>query len=427
VQQTIVNTLQIVLWAIHRILPYARDLREHSDRAVERMIALLREFGLAVPLLVRSSGELIDGHLRLKAAKKLNLKEVPVIICDGWTSDQVKAFRLAVNRSADWATFDMGLVALEMTELQAAEFDLSLTAFDPCEIDRLLSSDEQLADDVPKPKANVVSSPGELWICDDHRVLCGDATIAMDVERVMSGRHCHLAVMDPPYGSEHGPEWREIAGLGAQRQTGGVVNDDCHDWTAAYQLFKGDVAYVWHGALHAGEVAAQLVNCGFEIRAEVIWVKTHFVLGRGHYSLQHQPCYYLVRKNKSARWTGDRSQSTVWEVPNLNSYGGDREETATGHSAQKPVELMRRPIVNHTARNDVIYDPFLGSGTTLIAAELTKRVCCGIELAPEYVDLILRRWQELTGRKAVLADSDKTFDQVEAERALLAQAKPEGD
>jgi DNA modification methylase len=150
-------------------------------------------------------------------------------------------------------------------------------------------------------------------------------------------------------------------------------------------------------------------------------------MSRGHYHWAHEPCFYLVRKGKSARWTGDRSQSTVWEVENLNPFGGDREETATGHSTQKPVELMRRPIVNHTERGDVLYYPFLGSGTTLIAAELTKRICCGIELAPEYVDLILRRWQGLTGRNAVLADSDKTFDQVEAERALLAQAKPEGD
>jgi DNA modification methylase len=184
---------------------------------------------------------------------------------------------------------------------------------------------------------------------------------------------------------------------------------------------------VWHDPLHAGEVAAQMVNCGFELRAEIIGVMPHFVMGRRHYHWAHQPCYYFVRKGKSARWTGDRSQSTVWDVSNLNPFGGDREETATGHGTQKPVELMRRPILNHGTRGDVIYDPFLGSGTTLIAAELTKRVCCGIELAPEYVDLILRRWQELTGRKAVLADSDKTFDQVEAERALLAQPKPEGD
>jgi DNA modification methylase len=220
------------------------------------------------------------------------------------------------------------------------------------------------------------------------------------------------------------PAWREQLGLGVQRQTGPSLNDDRADWTKAYQLFRGDVAFVWHAGVHAGEVAAGLMNSSFEIRGQIIWAKPHFVISRGHYHWQHEPCWYAVRKGQTAHWRGDRTESTLWEVATLNPFGGaNPEETATGHSAQKPVELMRRPILNHSEPGDCVYDPFLGSGTTLIAAELTERFCYGLEVAPQYVDIIIRRWQQLTGRQAVLAADGRTFQQVEAERTA-ASAEP---
>src|SRR5262245_35544674 len=182
-------------------------------------------------------------------------------------------------------------------------------------------------------------------------------------------------VTDPPYGVEYDPMWREEAGLGPQRQTGPVSNDDRVDWTPAYQLFPGHVAYVWHAGVHAVEVAAGLSRAEFEVRSQIIWAKQHFAMSRGHYHWQHEPCWYAVRNGRPSRWRGDRKQSTIWNVPNLNPMGGDRAEPKTGHGTQKPVELMRRPILNHTERGEVVYDPFLGSGTTLIAAEQTGRVC----------------------------------------------------
>jgi DNA modification methylase len=214
--------------------------------------------------------------------------------------------------------------------------------------------------------------------------------------------------------------WREAAGLGQQRQTGQVLNDDTVDWTPAYKLFAGDVAYVWHAGVHAGEVAAGLLSAEFQVRAQIIWAKQHFALSRGHYHWQHEPCWYAVRNGRPSRWRGDRKQSTIWNVPNLNPMGGDRAEQKTGHGTQKPVELMRRPIMNHTERGEVVYDPFLGSGTTLIAAEQTGRVCMGIDVDPRYVDVIVIRWQQLTGRTARMDASTATFEQVRAERQRLA-------
>jgi len=223
--------------------------------------------------------------------------------------------------------------------------------------------------------------------------------------------------VDPPYGVELDPMWRAEAGLGSPVQSGKVANDDRVDWSAAHRLFPGDVAYVWHAGLHSGPVAVGLQEVGFEIRAQIIWTKPHFVLSRGAYHWGHEPCYFCVRKGARSHWRGDRTQSTVWPVATLNPFGGKNpEETATGHGTQKPIELMRRPILNHTERGEAIYDPFLGSGTSLIAAELTERVCCGLEIDAQYVDVILCRWQQLTGRLATLDGDGRSFDEIKAER-----------
>jgi DNA modification methylase len=346
------------------------------------------------------------------------MTEVPVILCDEWSEAQVKAFRLMVNRSASWAEFDMELVALEMEELKALDFDLKLTGFKPVEIDELLfaKEDKEADEDVPAPQADVVTQLGDVWGCGKHRVLCGDATSEQAVELLLGGPKLALMVTDPPYGVEYDPNWRERAGLGRQRETGTIANDDQVDWTAAYRLFSGPVAYVWHAGIHAAEVARGLEAAGFRIRAQIIWAKQHFALSRGDYHWKHEPCWYAVREGQSSNWSGDRTQSTVWEVANLNPIGGTREEPATGHSAQKPVELMRRPILNNTQRGDIVYDPFLGSGTTLVAAERTDRICYGLDLDPRYVDVIVRRWQNLTGNVAVLEADGRSFDQVAAER-----------
>jgi DNA modification methylase len=236
------------------------------------------------------------------------------------------------------------------------------------------------------------------------------------VTRLLDEQTPVLMVTDAPYGVAYNPMWREQAGLGRQRQRGAVANDDRIDWTDAYRLFPGDVVYLWHAGIHAGAASDALHAAGFGIRAQIIWAKQHFVMSRGAYHWQHEPCFFAVRKGCQSHWRGNRTQSTLWQVPNLNSFGGDREEIATGHGTQKPVELMRRPILNHTERGDLVYDPFLGSGTTLIAAELLERVCYGIDIDPRYVDVIVRRWEQIAGKQATLADDGRTFEQVQSAR-----------
>jgi DNA modification methylase len=415
--------VQIEHWAISKLVPYSHNLRK-NDHAIEQMVASINQFGFKIPILVRSGGEIIDGHLRLKAAQKMGLNEVPVILCDEWAEAQVKAFRLLVNRSASWADWDTDLVKLELADLKSLDFDLSLTGFDPRELDDFLFDDADATseDAIPEPPEEPISRIGDLWILGVHRVLCGDATSEETVKQLFGVAMPVLMITDPPYGVDYDPEWRDRAGLGRTRQTGTVANDDRVDWSAAYQLFPGDVAYVWHAGVHAAEVASTLESVGFRIRAQIVWAKQHFALGRGDYHWQHEPAWYAVREGKSSHWNGDRTQSTLWQVANLNPFGGSSDETATGHGTQKPVELMRRPILNNTIRGDVIYDPFLGSGTTLIAAQLTERICCGLEIDPRYVDVIIRRWQLLTKQPAILEGDRRTFDDVAQERCAAVEA-----
>ena len=438
-QETAAQTPQIQVWPIDRLVFYARNPRK-NDAAVDRMCASIREFGFKIPCLARSDGTVVDGHLRLKAARKLgswpggDVTGVPTILCDEWSEAQVKAFRLMVNRSVTWADWDEELLALELQELNEADFDLTLTGFDPAEIDRFMASESAgLTDEdaAPEPPENPVTQAGDLWVLGNdpvHRVLFGDATKAEDVERLLAGQKApFLMVSDPPYGTETDPEWRsrDTNLQKSTRQSGTVVNDDRADWHEAWALFPGDVAYIWHAGVHAAEVAASLLIAGFMIRAQIIWKKQRFVISRGAYHWGHEPCWYSVRDGKTAHWCGDRKQSTVWEVDNLVSTNRadnsqDPENAITGHGTQKPVEIMRRPIVNHTVAGEVVYDPFLGSGSTLIACESTGRLCYGIDIDPKYVDCAVVRWQQFSGKQAILDGDGRTFEVVAEERRRAA-------
>ena len=387
-------------WPIERLVPYARNPRK-NDEQVERMVAAIREFGFRIPVVAKSDGTVVDGHLRLKAARKLGLMEVPVALADELTDAQVKAFRLLANRSANWAAWDEDLLALELEELQAMAFDVSLTGFDVAEIDSLLAkpTTDGLTDpdEVPETPAEPVSKPGAVWILGRHRLMCGDSTSADDVDRLLAGVRPHLMVTDPPYGVEYDPAWRNEALSGQKtKRTGMVLNDDRADWREAWALFPGDVAYVWHGALHAATVAESLVACGFGIRSQIIWAKERLVLSRGHYHWMHEPCWYAVKGK--AHWSGDRKQVTIWNIP---SKGQDAD---TIHGTQKPVECMKRPMENNSSPGQAVYEPFSGSGTSIIAAEITGRACLAMELNPAYVDVAVKRWEDFTGEKAVLED-----------------------
>ena len=404
--------LTVEQWPVARLIPYARNPRKNEE-AVDRMCGAIREFGFRIPIVARSDGTVVDGHLRLKAAQRLGLPEVPVALADELTEAQIKAFRLLANRSATWADWNDELLALELQDLQDVGFDMQLVGFSGDEIAGLLAvhavglTDPDAVPDIP---VDPTTKLGDVWALGVHRIACGDCTDPAVVDRVLNGARPHLMVTDPPYGVQYDPSWRNQAGVSNTRRLGVVENDGRADWRAAWQLFAGDVAYVWHGALHASTVAESLVATGFEIRSQIIWAKDGLVLGRGHYHWQHEPAWYAVRKTATGHWAGDRKQTTLWRIASKS------QDAETVHSTQKPVECMRRPIENNSSPGDAVYEPFSGSGTTIIAAEMTGRSCHAIELSERYVDIAIKRWQDFTGQAATLNGDHRTFADVAAER-----------
>lgn len=406
-------------WPLDRLLPYAANARTHSESQVAQIAGSIAEFGFNVPVLVDDKGVLIAGHGRLLAARHLGLDAVPVIRLGHLTDAQARAYRLADNQLALNAGWDDELLAAELARLQEDGFSLDLIGFSDEDLERLMAplDDEAEGDgeadegETPEPPADPVTRPGDLWILGRHRLLCGDSTNATDVERLLAGAVPHLMVTDPPYGVEYDPTWRNEAGVSSTSRTGKVANDDRADWQEAWALFPGEVAYVWHAAIFAKVVADSLEANDFKIRAQIIWSKNRFVLGRGDYHWQHEPCWYAVRKTGTGHWQGARDQATIWAIGN----NGDEDE-ATVHGTQKPVDCMRRPILNNSAEGDGVYEPFAGSGTTVIAAETTGRLCFAMELNPAYADVIVGRWQKLTGQKAVLDGDGRSFEDLAAER-----------
>ncbi|MGD0301261.1 MAG: DNA modification methylase [Bryobacteraceae bacterium] len=423
--------LKVEYWPITKLQPYHRNPRK-NDPAVDRMVGSIREFGFKVPVLARSDGEVVDGHLRLKAAKKLEIAEVPVILCDEWTDAQVKAFRLMVNRSVGWAEWDDELVGLELLELKDLDFDLRLTGFDAHEIDDFLLSPELEAgaDTVAEVPDRPVSKLGDLWLCGKHRVMCGDATSTEAVTRLCGSEAPTVLITDPPYGIGLDSEWRDRAGLNGHGPAEGsymkhrteghnnttISSDTRADWSEAFGLVPSlQVGYIWHASKFTREVLNGLLRIGFDHHQQIIWNKGRTVLTRTHYWFQHEPCWYVRKKN--APWFGKPGEnSTVWEVASPKFIMGGSKEEKFDHPTQKPLELMRRPILNHTRRGELVYDPFLGSGTTLIAAETMDRICYGLEIDPRYVDVVVGRWQKLTGKGAMLEGSRRSFDEIAAER-----------
>jgi len=230
------------------------------------------------------------------------------------------------------------------------------------------------------------------------------------VARLLNGVKPTLMVSDPPFGVNYDPAWRNRAGLSETKRTGKVLNDDRADWREAWALFPGDVAYVWHGALHATTVAESLVACGFAIRSQIIWAKDRLVLSRGDYHWQHEPCWYAVRTTGKGHWSGDRKQTTLWQIASRD------QDTATVHGTQKPVECLRRPMLNNASPGQAVYEPFCGSGSSIIAAETCGRACHAMELDPTYVDVAVTRWQAFTGKAAVLEGDGRPFAEIAAQR-----------
>lgn len=394
------------------LIPYARNSRTHSDVQVAQIAASIREFGFTNPILVDGENGIIAGHGRLLAAQKLGINSVPVIELAGMSKTQKRAYIIADNKLALNAGWDEELLGLELADLGGLGFDLSFTGFSDIEILSLTSGGNPGLtdpDDVPEVPEQSTSVLGDVWLLGGHRLVCGDATNPSDVERALAGVKPHLCVTDPPYGVEYDPAWREQRGIASEGLAKGtVLNDDRADWREAWALFPGDVVYCWHAALQSDAFMASLKAAGFQIRSQIIWDKTRLIISRGDYHFQHEPCWYAVRKGKKGHWSGDRKQTTVWSIPHRKS--------ASGHGTEKPVECMRRPIENNSSLGQAVYEPFCGSGTTIIAAEMTGRTCHAVELNPAYVDVAVRRWEAFTGKQGMLEETQQCFAEVTIER-----------
>jgi DNA modification methylase len=407
-----VDRLRLEMWPVERLIPSARNARTHSGAQIAEIAGSIQAFGFSNPILIGTEGDVIAGHGRLAAARQLGLAEVPVIVLSGLTELQQRQLMLADNRIALNAGWDLEMLTLELTDLKVLGADLDRLGFTAEELAKALNpagtaglTDEN---EVPELPEKAVTAVGDIWLAGSHRIACGDSTDAAAVAALLGGVAPVLLVTDPPYGVDYDPAWRHRLGVNRSARRGKVRNDNQADWGAAWALFPGNIAYVWHGALHATTVAESLVGQGFSIRAQIIWAKERLVMSRGDYHWQHEPCWYAVRAK--GHWTGDRKQTTLWNI----ASGG--QDTETPHSTQKPVECMRRPMQNNSNPGQAVYDPFLGSGTTLIAAETIGRVCLAMELEPRYVDVAERRWQAFTGMMACLLGDGRSFEVIAAER-----------
>lgn len=402
-------------WPIERCIGYARNPRK-NDHAVDKMAAAIREFGFRVPMLAKSDGTVVDGHLRLKAARKLGMNTIPVLLADDMTDIQIKAFRLSVNKMADLADWDDELLALEFADLDAEGFDLALTGFDPDEIARYMTTaTEGLTDpdDVPEAPKVPVTKLGDVWLMGSHRLLCGSSTDEHSVKALLADQMPNTMITDPPYGVKYEAGWRAKAAgrIASARETNSnMMNDDQCDWYDAYVLFPGTVAYVWHASANADVVMNGLRRAGFEIKQQIIWNKNALVLGRSDYQWKHEPCWYATKPNGDRNWKGGRTQTTVWDIKSVR-----HEEYKTAHPTQKPVEIYVRGLQHHTNQGEYVYEPFGGSGTAIIACEKLGRRSLSMELDPKYCDIIVKRWQDFTGQSATLESTGKTYAQLEEE------------
>lgn len=408
--------LKIEYWPIDRLVFYARNPRK-NEHAVPKMASLIKEFGFKVPVVARSDGSVVDGHLRLMAARHLGMETVPVVLADEWTEAQVKAFRIAVNKSAEFAEWDTAMLKLEVEDLKELDFDLELTGFELPELEDILgegagggTEGQTDPDAVPEAQEEPVSRLGDVWLLGRHRLMCGDSTDAGSVALLMNGSNADLLLTDPPY---------NVSYEGATKDRLTILNDSMDDekfrsfladaFKAADTVMKNGAAfYIWHADSEGYNFRGAVRDTGWMVRQCLIWVKNSMVLGRQDYQWKHEPCLYGWKDGAAHLWTSDRRQTTVLEFNKPNRNGE--------HPTMKPVELFEYQMLNSTNREAVVLDLFGGSGTTMIAAEKNGRSARLMELDPRYCDVIVRRWQDFTGQEATLEADGRTFARVKEER-----------
>jgi DNA modification methylase len=390
------DTMLVKMWPLARLKPYPGNPRI-NDAAVDAVANSIKEFGWRVPIVVDEEGVILAGHTRLKAALKLKLSEVPVHVARGLTPEQARAFRIADNQTSAIAEWDEDRLIAELLALQATDYDLSLTGFEDDELTRMLAQTQEFQadpDDVPEPPDEAITLPGDLWLMGNHRLLCGDATKPDNIARLMNGVQTDLLLTDPPYG---------VAYVGRTADALTIANDDL-DEPALRHLFVGALNaakphlkpgaafYLWHADSAGFTFRAACEDAGFRVRQCLVWVKSCFSLGRQDYQWKHEPCLYGWADDATHTWLGNRSQTTVLEF--------DKPSRNAEHPTMKPVELFAYLLGNSCKPGGVVLDPFAGSGTTVLACEMRGCHAYVSELDPKYCDVIVKRWSQVTGKKA---------------------------
>jgi DNA modification methylase len=407
------NALQIHYRAIDSLIPYIRNAKQHSDAQVAQIAASIREFGWGAPILVDGQNNVIAGHGRLLAARKLGLSDVPVVPLEHLTDTQRRAMILADNKIGENASWENELLGIELAELQSAGFDLGLTGFTPEEWDALIAGDEAakdgLTDDdaVPEVQETAVSQTGDVWLLGEHKLLCGDATKPDDYTALLGDELVDMTFTDPPYNVNYANTAKDKM-RGKNRP---ILNDNLGDGFGAFLVAAcQNILTVTKGAVYIAMSSSELDTLQSAFRTAggkwstfIIWAKNTFTLGRADYQRQYEPILYGWREGTDHFWCGARDQGDVWQIkkPQKNDL----------HPTMKPVELVERAVRNSSKTRDIVLDPFGGSGTTLIACEKSGRRARLIELDPKYVDVIVRRWQDFTGGKAVRQSDNMAFDQ----------------
>lgn len=392
------DVAELIYRPVDQLIPYARNSRTHTDAQIKQIVASIREFGFTNPVLIREGDDgvltIIAGHARCIAAAQLGLTEVPTLDLNYLSEIEARAYVIADNRLAELAGWDLEMLALEFDDLELAQYDLNLTGFDDKGRNKVINELERQnernrrddEDDPTKMPAKTKIKPGDVIELGNHKLICGDATDKAVHFELLGLEKPQLMVTDPPYGVSLDANWRGDHQNQPHRSV--IKNDDRADWREVWAHFPGTVAYVWHSGLHSSTVAEGLVAAGFEIRSQIIWAKNRFAMSRGNYHWQHEPCWYAIRKGENSEWMGSRKETTIWNIDIL-------QKLEHAHPNQKPVECMRRPILNNSSPGQLVFDPFAGTGTTIIAAELTGRAARCIELDPAYCQLIVDRYNQM--------------------------------
>jgi hypothetical protein len=420
------------------LVPNPRNWRTHPQDQQQALAGALGEVGWVAEVLVnRTTGHVVDGHLRIELALARDEPTVPVTYVE-LSEDEERLVLASLDPLAAIATAEEAQLAALLAALEPADDALRALLDDLVREYRLDALRTGLVDpdDVPALPDEPYVRAGELYVLGDRRLLCGDATNPTDVARLLDGAQPTLLATDPPYGVSLDPTWRDgvynalgpaqpgylqgdpaLDGHGATRAPGRahrrtkghrnttVSGDTRVDWSDAFALVPSlTVGYVWHAGVHAPEVAAGLEGIGFEIVSQVVWDKGLFAIGRSWYHWGHEPCWVVRRAGSKARFLGERNQSTIWRAPSPKMIMAGSDEPKLDHPTQKPVALYEAPIANHLRRGELVYDPFLGSGTTLVAAERLGRCCYALEIDPRCVQVAIERWQTFTGQGASKVD-----------------------